>query len=119
MSSSNEGLLGTPGTMRGDFYAWMNRRGVFDAPQLVSAAWEAWQAAYANLLTAREGARPVAWMMELAKEIRANAKDHPKETMSRFALLWADQLAARSVTTSPTDADVDWCNKAGDAGEGA
>jgi hypothetical protein len=44
-------------------------------------------------------AQSVAWMMDLAKEIRANAEDHPNDYISKFALLWADQLAARSVTS--------------------
>ncbi len=37
------------------------------------------------------------WMMELAKEIKANAEDHPKDYISKFALQWADVLAARAV----------------------
>jgi hypothetical protein len=40
-------------------------------------------------------------MMELAREIKANAEDHSQESMSRFALLWADELAATVISAAP------------------
>lgn len=53
--------------------------------------------ARAALLTAEPPVEGGEWAMELAREIKSNAEDHPDETMSRFALFWADTLAARSV----------------------
>lgn len=46
------------------------------------------------------------WIMALAKEIRANAEDHPNDYISRFALDWADELACRAITTPPPPAKV-------------
>lgn len=46
------------------------------------------------------------WWLSLASEIKANAEDHPNETMSRFALHWADQIAARAIAAAPAIGEV-------------
>ena len=44
------------------------------------------------------------WMLRLAKEIKANAEDHPGDYIAKFALAWADELAARAISSTPTPA---------------
>lgn len=60
-------------------------------------AWLAWANDEAAHIAQGEQGEQGDWMLTLAKEIKANAEDHPQDYISKFALLWADQLAARYI----------------------
>jgi hypothetical protein len=87
----------------GDDLAWCERR----AAKALPAVRGALVAYNRHHESARAQPASVAgWVMALAKEIRANAEDHPDETMSRFALHWADMLAARAIAAAPSQPET-------------